>query len=825
MREATKAERDAVSKAWDNIPEYEPDPDKPLKGNPTEKAVKVFGQLIDSGEEAFPNPENIYPDEDDPNGKQPTPEEEAAYFDALARVKKQREKYLVERIEWMLEHDDFMLKIYSGPDRAWYNEFRNILQGRSVQEWMDMYEGRFDSDEYYYWKQSWDMVSEGRDYMYDQMETEFRENMLGEYFTLEEFSAFNQYKAMPNETEEDRAARKEFGEDNPVVYEQTLAYYNPEGYRAAVQEWGSDFYSQQANIPTVGNMFGASYEDITDAQRQEYFDAKDRYFIENPNAEAIRLWLNGRPMPQEVRDYLRENGEYEPYDFGVEYAKAIERFGEDIFQINVDRSTASQNDRYFDYINSHEDEIYRRSAFEEWNNWYYTEGLDLEAIAEDMLYEIQKGNQEALNEAVLASQSGGDILIPGPPVSAPNWWRGEALPGVGLLGENGTPGLIPADLLDDPAIANLVSERGLQVEGGIQPDPKQLLHPSMQASEIPGLGISWADAVYATPSAAQQLDDEIPGLGKFIEYAEPVTAKQMSAEQKAEMAEPLTMEELLATSDTWQKLKENERKAYVRQEFASSTFGVNPRDWEMYFNLPKGSGERKAMLDAKPELEAALLFSFNQDKWKIAQDAGFTMEDVVLWARRPDYNPDDTGDRTAFFNANPKAFLFNTWINGRPGGKDSDEPDYTRNWGVDYRSAQERFGKGIWDLVVQYRGLPKGTGARTRFREDNPQYGKWEDWWYSNLDSGSSSYYNERYGGSGGWSGYTRFSSYGGWGGGGSSTTEKLPDGGIYVRPRDAYGIRATPTYRSGLSQTADNWRRFTSTEGSRLFNWKRSLG
>ena len=837
MWDATKAERERVQAAADNLPESQLDPaERELKGNPTEKATTVFKGVLNSSRELYPYPESPWPsDEEAAAGAEgPSQAEKLEYWQARGQAEVMQEKHIVSRLTWMVENDGFLTQNFSGTDREWWNEMKNILQGRSVQDWVDMYYGRYDSDSYFRWKQAWDLRSDAEQAIRDENRA-FLEGLVGEQFTQEELAIFDEYLAMDKETDDEIAARREFSEDNPFISEMNAALYNNDEYASAVHTWGPDWFEVQQGIPDNFSMFGKEWDSLTEAEKDQVFDAKDAYLAQFPLSNEIRFWYSGRSLPEETRDELERLGkemmgrkQYVPKSWGEEYNEAVDLFGEDVFQ--VEREMAQVDGQaFYRWRDANEARYINYLGYKSWKGFLRSEAAgDPQEMAYEILTDIAISERDAIMEAAMVAETSETILIPGTPTSAPNYWRGVPLPGVGLLGAEGTVGALP------PEVAQELGDQPVVSGSYVTPDPEQVLDPKVANVFIPGTSVKMKDVVSTPMGAAESMDSTMPGLGLMGEMLDAETKDILEAGKGGLPEAPTTLEELLKTSDTYKKLISSKAKwakyeadAYLKQEFASSAFGVDPKTWNMYFDLPRGSDARKALKDSDPALEAGLLFAWNQDKWPSAQDAGFTAQDVTLWAQRPDYDPDKTEPRTEFFRANPRAFLFNSWVNGKYSGKDSDEPDYSRDWGADYREAQERFGGDIWGLVVQYRNLPSNTGARSRFRRENPRFGKWNDWWYSNL-SGSSDYiYRTKYAGSsygGSWGGR----SWGGGGGGGGSWSDthdtKFPDGGVYVSPYRQPNMPQTPRWSNPISATSDNWRRYASPS-SRLMQWNRRLG
>lgn len=138
---------------------------------------------------------------------------------------------------------------------------------------------------------------------------------------------------------------------------------------------------------------------------------------------------------------------------------------------------------------------------------------------------------------------------------------------------------------------------------------------------------------------------------------------------------------------------------------------------------------------------------------------------ALMYSRIPK-SPYDGGaesERAAYYQDHPDAFLVKAWVDGRPeprteGGDPTDIRE--KNWGSDYREAEQMFGSDIWNTVRQYQmlpddGSPESRKARALWHEANRTYDAWESWWYAKMPDTFASAskgqysggYSARYGG------------------------------------------------------------------------------
>jgi len=199
----------------------------------------------------------------------------------------------------------------------------------------------------------------------------------------------------------------------------------------------------------------------------------------------------------------------------------------------------------------------------------------------------------------------------------------------------------------------------------------------------------------------------------------------------------------------------NYREAYsnVAGRFSKEELAI----WEGYYKLPKGEAREQYKRD-NPGFKFLNLYAYNKEEIEAGM-AEVGVDGALAWSRIPAYDgtPENKAARDAYFDANPKAFLFQSWLNGRPANYDETKqegaaPKY--NFGADYAEAKTLFGDDIWTIVGGYkRGWDK-TQTSAYFKA-NPKLGEFFDWWYGNEKKTTASY--GRSGGFGGGGGYSRY--------------------------------------------------------------------
>jgi hypothetical protein len=238
-----------------------------------------------------------------------------------------------------------------------------------------------------------------------------------------------------------------------------------------------------------------------------------------------------------------------------------------------------------------------------------------------------------------------------------------------------------------------------------------------------GEGTPWAKIDAQNKEKEAYIVDELGKLGYSAD-----DAKKLYQDYKDRNYSPT---ELAAIQRNRQAAEDRDGMWAERGSWVTAAFGADGyKVWDAYYDLPKDSAARQAYKDAHPELKAYNLAAYQPDGYKFLSDT-YGQDGVLAWAKTPKYTADPAQQaiRTAYLDANPKAWMVNAWVNGRPEPIDPDsKPEY--NYGKDYSEAKRVFGDDIWEKVLQYRtagkderkGLYKSLGI-----------GEWSDWWYGLL--------------------------------------------------------------------------------------------
>lgn len=203
-----------------------------------------------------------------------------------------------------------------------------------------------------------------------------------------------------------------------------------------------------------------------------------------------------------------------------------------------------------------------------------------------------------------------------------------------------------------------------------------------------------------------------------------------------------------------------------RKATVYATFGEDVgKAYEEYLALPSGSQARKDYKAQHPELRAVSLLVYHPQEYGQMAEL-FGQDGITAWAKLPPAS--DRKARAAYYDANPKAFLVQAWVYGRPGKQDEQDTAadeaFRYSFGADYKTAEEKFGADIWQVVAGYRrGWDKATKAA--YYRQNAQLSPFFDWWYGNLDEqpSVSPYANVGRAWSGGGGGGGGWSGGGGW--------------------------------------------------------------
>jgi hypothetical protein len=275
--------------------------------------------------------------------------------------------------------------------------------------------------------------------------------------------------------------------------------------------------------------------------------------------------------------------------------------------------------------------------------------------------------------------------------------------------EGGTPAQIAAymkqktaiDAQRDQWMTKALTQGGAQLvtagEGGWQPWKE-------------GVSSRTSADLSSTPEEAKALI--AADKDKYKTEAEKKRLAEIEGEQRAKSAE-------------W-----GNRRASVADYFGTD----GAKMFDEYYALPKGAA-REEYIKNNPVMRAINLYAYN--KAEITTAMGIFGDDALgQWALAPAYADTEEARkaRSDYWDKNPKAYLFNAWLNGRPTGDDDSGQGegFTYNFGKDYNTALEMFGADIWTIAEGYKRGWNGTQKRMYF-EKHPQLSAFMDWWNENL--------------------------------------------------------------------------------------------
>jgi hypothetical protein len=144
------------------------------------------------------------------------------------------------------------------------------------------------------------------------------------------------------------AARDRYREEHPEMTLLNIIAYNPKEYDSASELFTFDEMLGWSRAPRWDGT------EATDALRKRYWD-------ENPRSWLVGAWMNGRPGATEFdekaapEDYRR--------NFGADWAEAIERYGDDIWDVVYQYRTLGDGNKrgFYDQFPQYKD----------WSDWWY----------------------------------------------------------------------------------------------------------------------------------------------------------------------------------------------------------------------------------------------------------------------------------------------------------------------------------------------------------------------------------------------------------------------------------------------------------------------
>lgn len=313
------------------------------------------------------------------------------------------------------------------------------------------------------------------------------------------------------------------------------------------------------------------------------------------------------------------------------------------------------------------------------------------------------------------------------------------------------------EYLDSPnLLSSLVNARSV-LPGPARPGEQYNPPPARTASPLfPELGVTGWDATKIKPVSPGQGAPSAADIIRQVDQGGQTDAEKAQREKNAKIAE-----DKRAAGKA--KYEQSQAEWAARRGAVTGYFGEGgAKMWDEYYNLPKGEARAEFMRN-NPTMRAINLYAYNRAELQPGLD--LLGDDAFgLWALAPAYgeSPEAKAARSKYWDDNPKAFLFNSWLNGRPGpgGEGSQGGEsFSYNFGADYSQALELFGPDIWTVVEGYK-RSWNKDIKRSYYDKHPQLSAFFDWWYGNGDGSVSAAGAGRSAGGG-------YRSYGGGGGGG----------------------------------------------------------
>jgi hypothetical protein len=706
IRAPFKAEIDALETKYPNAnyPEGSGDPTQHM--NPTEIAqYELEGILAAANEKAGESATK--PAEDAPQA------EWDAYRDAKATWQQTQLDYIEEQIAAVLATQEGMAADPQYQPRAtdaWRDEFVKMVRGQYAVELAQRWGNQYATDLQRAWEDTAILQGEMDAQWYAERDTRIQTE-----FGDKNLALWKQYGDLPKDSEE----KKAFGRENPIVYRMNAYAYSPEAYESVEETFGETWqpvYDNYPDFPPAGS---------SDEAWKKFYDSERAYLKANPEAQALKLYVDGRWAPKGTPPEYRGS-------YGEDYQEAINLFGEDIF--DVMRSVPDPNvagwDAFYDYHEKHP-EI---SQFKEWQK----ETQDMSIAEYQRLYPPEEEGT-------------------GLPEADPYTYTGDRPVGSG--------------------------RQPLGGEGLMEYDPWVSVEPGVMGADrsTPLMTESRAGGGYDTPTpeevlAAGTAEARAGGEESLVSDADAPDATLEPGKSRTGK----TGDDYLETSESWAKMQTsrakwakneaewNDRKGRITADFGEEATAM----WDAYFDLPKGDA-RKEYMKEHPEMKLYNVAAFNPEEYAQAKEL-FAQEDLMAWVHVPAWDGTEETDalRRKYYQENPTAFVVHSWMNGRPSERDDDKGydeekgESFFDFGKDYNLAIEKFGDDIWQVVARYKTLGDDKAIRAQFYDDNPNFEAWSDWWYGGLPelerTGRS--YGKRSG-----EGYDSLGhrAYGSWGGGG----------------------------------------------------------
>jgi hypothetical protein len=290
--------------------------------NPVEHAAGFVQSILSHKPQGQPT----YP------GKDATAEAKKEYYLAKAKWDTARLDYYDRQFTQLLNQDD----TYPDP---WKEAARKMVKDMYSSELLRGYENRYAGDVEKAWSDRQSFVEEVQDAQYKLNDKNVLDRVGQQGSEL-----LSQYYALPKGSEE----RKAFKQENPMVQAAIMASFQPAEYDEFVQKFGPDAFAMIASAPQHPG------DGASEAQLQAYYAQAAAFNDQYPNAEAAKLWMNGRRF-----------GSAEGTDsYGAAYDEAVKIFGPNIFDIMA--NVPQGKDAFVSWMKSSPEEYMLYTGYKEW---------------------------------------------------------------------------------------------------------------------------------------------------------------------------------------------------------------------------------------------------------------------------------------------------------------------------------------------------------------------------------------------------------------------------------------------------------------------------
>jgi len=613
-------------------------------------------------------------------GKDATAEEKKKYYLDKAKWDIARLDYYDRQFTQLLNQDD----TYPDP---WKEAARKMVKDMYSSELLRGYENRYAGDVEKAWSDRQSFVEEVGD-----AERVLNTKNVVDRVGQQGSELLSQYYALPKGSEE----RKQFKQENPLVQAAIMASFQPQEYDEFVKRFGPDAFAMVSGGPKHPG------DGATEAQLQQYYAAADAYAQQYPNAEAAKLWLNGRR-------YGAAEGED---SYGAAYDEALKTFP-GIFDIL--NSVPQGKDAYVAWLKANPEEYMLYTGYREWKNEYKEE---------DKATQGQQTTPE--EEAIIPNANAGQGYTGPRPVGSERQALGTFDPYAGYGPAEGP--------IDVNALGWKSQAQPEQPNQWANRNWDNLLNQpadnawTQRANEL-NAGILGGEAIPSQMSATGSTRKGPPTQPTFspLPGPQPQAAATGSADLK-------TARDYASMNDKWVKGEMTRQEWAARRGSVNGYFGAGgAKMFDEYYNLPKGP-QREEYLKKNPVMRAINLYAYNSKELQPALKM-FGDDALGKWALTPAYadTPEAKAARNAYYDKNPVAFEFGAWLTGRPANRKEGETEgaegFKYNFGADHAQAKELFGENIWEVVSQFKRSWNGTQKRMWY-EKHPEYLAWQSWWY-----------------------------------------------------------------------------------------------